>query len=291
MIARRALLHDRQGRVGAAIVGLFVLVALLAPVLAPDDPREPVGRPYAPPGAGHLLGLDDGGVDVLSQLLYGARVSLAVGLVAALVAMLVGGAVGLVAGYFGGRTDSVLMRVTDYFLVIPDIPLMIVVAALFGQSLLNVMLIIGVIYWARTARLVRAQVKSIRERAFVQRARVLGAGNARLIVRHVLPHAMPVLIANTVLMVATAILTETYISFLGLGDPAAVSWGKLIQNAVTGGAIFNDAWWSIVPPGVAVTVVVLGCTLMGHALERALNPRLAERHRAGGFRLREVPTA
>ena len=150
------------------------------------------------------------------------------------------------------------MRTTDYFLVIPDIPLMIVAAALFGRSLTNIIIIIGVIYWTTTARLIRAQVLSVRERVYVKRARALGAGNRRLIFKHILPQVAPLLVANTVLLVAYAIFAETFITFLGLGDPSVISWGRLIENAFTDDAILNDAWWAIVPPGLCVTLVVLG---------------------------------
>jgi peptide/nickel transport system permease protein len=184
------------------------------------------------------------------------------------------------------------MRITDYVLVIPDIPLMIIVAALFGRSLTNIILIIGIIYWTSTARLIRAQTKSVRERAYVTRARALGAGNQRLIGKHVLPQVMPLLIANTVLTVAIAIFAETYITFLGLGDPALISWGKLIENAFTGDAVLNDAWWAIVPPGVCVTLVILSCTMIGMAMEDALNPRLRVGHLSvRRFRLRPLKGA
>ena len=192
--------------------------------------------------------------------------------------MAIGGAVGVAAGYFGGKVDAVLMRITDYFLVIPDIPLMIVVAALFGRSLTNIILIIGAIYWTSTARLLRAQTKSVRERVYVRRARALGAGNSRLILRHVLPQVTPLLIANTVLLIAYAIFAETFITFLGLGDPSLVSWGRLIENAFNDDAILNNAWWAIIPPGLCVTLVVLGATLFGQSLEDALNPRLRVGH-------------
>jgi peptide/nickel transport system permease protein len=192
--------------------------------------------------------------------------------------MLIGVGVGVTAGYFGGKADIVLMRITDYFLVIPDVPLMIVFAAVFGRSLLNIVIIIGIIYWCSTARVLRAQVKSVRERVYVQRARSLGAGHGRLVGRHVVPQVTPLIVANVVLTVATAIFAETYISFLGLGDPTRASWGRMIENSLTGGAIFHNAWWAVIPPGLAVTVVILACTMVGQALEDALNPRLRTGH-------------
>ena len=194
---------------------------------------------------------------MLSLMIYGARVSLIVGFSAALVAMLIGGVVGILPAIFAGRTDTVLMRMTDYFLAIPDVPLMIVVAAVWGRSLRNIILIIGVIYWTTTARVVRAQVKSVRERGYIRRTRVLGASNTRLIVRHVLPQVAPLLVATSVLMVAYAIFAETAIAFLGLGDPSETSWGLLIENAFSRDAVSVGAWWAIVPPGIAVATVVV----------------------------------
>ena len=278
---------NRQALVGLGILALFVGVALVGPLFISGDPKAKVGPVFARPSWGHLLGLDGGGADMLDLLVSGARVSLLVGFAAAAVSAAIGGTVGLLSGYFGGKVDIVLMRITDYFLVIPDIPLMIVVAALFGRSLTNIILIIGVIYWTSTARLIRAQTKSVRQRVYVQRARALGAGNTRLIVRHVLPQVTPLLIANTVLLVAYSIFAETFITFLGLGDPSVISWGRLIENAFTDDALLNDAWWAIVPPGVAVTIVVLACTMTGQAMEDALNPRLRSGHLSvRRFRLR-----
>jgi peptide/nickel transport system permease protein len=237
-----------------------------------------------------LLGLDDGGVDMLTLLLWGSRVSLVVGFAATVVAMIVGGGIGLLAGYFGGKTDVVLMRVTDYFLVIPDIPLMIAAAAIWGRSLVNIILIIGLIYWTSTARLIRAQVKSVRERVYVKRARAMGASNTRLMVKHVLPQVTPLLVANTVLMMAFAIFAETAIAFLGLGDPTAISWGRLIENAFEGNAVILGAWWAVVPPGVCVAVVILACTMLGQGIEDALNPRLRVGHLSvRRFRMRPLP--
>ena len=289
-VLRQLVLGDRQAAFGSLVLAIFIALALAAPIISPYSPRGKVGPVYAPPSSEHLLGLDDGGIDMLTLLIWGARVSLLVGFAASLMAMLIGGTVGILSGYLGGRTDTVLMRITDYFLVIPDVPLMIVAAAIWGQSLLNIVIIIAVIYWTSTARLIRAQVKSVREQVYVKRARAPGAGNIRLIIKHVLPQVTPLLVANTVLTVATAIFAETYIAFLGLGDPSQISWGKLIQNSLSGGAIFSDAWWAIVPPGVCVTLVILACTMVGQSMEDALNPRLKVGHLSvHRFRLRRPP--
>jgi peptide/nickel transport system permease protein len=275
---RTALLGNRGSVVGLGVLAVFIVVAVLAPVLSPHSTTDQIGPVYAAPNGHWLLGLDDGGVDIMSQLITGARVSLEVGLAATAVAMLIGVGVGVVAGYFGGKPDIILMRITDYFLVIPDVPLMIVFAAVFGRSILNIIIIIGIIYWTSTARVLRAQVKSVRERVYVQRARSLGAGHWRLIWHHVLPQVTPLIVANVVLTVATAVFAETYISFLGLGDPTVPSWGRMIQNSLAGGAIFHNAWWAVIPPGLAVTVVILACTMVGQALEDSLNPRLRSGH-------------
>ena len=268
---------------------LFVVIAIAAPWIEPYSTTQQVGPVYGSPNARHLLGLDDGGIDMLSEVIAGARVSMIVGFASALVAMLIGGSFGLLSGYFGGKTDVFLMRITDYFLVIPDVPLMIVAAAVFGRSLLNIIIIIGIIYWTSTARLIRAQVKSVRERVYVKRARALGGGHSRLLWKHITPQVAPLLVANTVLTIATAIFAETYISFLGLGDPSEISWGRLIQNSLTGGAVFHKAWWAIIPPGLCVTVVILAATMVGTAMEDALNPRLRVGHLSvRRFRLRPL---
>jgi peptide/nickel transport system permease protein len=275
---KTAILSEPQALVGLAIVGAFVLIALVAPLFLSGDPKAKVGPIFEPPSTAHPLGLDGGGADMIRLLIAGTRVSLLVGFCAAIVSAVIGGTVGLLSGFFGGKTDVVLMRMTDYVLVIPDIPLMIVAAALFGRSLTNIIIIIGVIYWTTTARLIRAQVKSVRERVYVKRARALGAGNNRLIFKHILPQVAPLLIANTVLLVAYAIFAETFITFLGLGDPSVISWGRLIENAFQDDAILNNAWWAIVPPGVCVALVVLGATIFGQSLEDGLNPRLRVGH-------------
>ena len=285
----RIIREQPQAMAGLVVLVVTIAIALLAPYIAPYSAHAKVGPVYQAPSGKHLLGLDDGGVDMLTLLLWGSRVSLVVGFAATVVAMIVGGGIGLLAGFFGGKTDVALMRITDYFLVIPDIPLMIAAAAIWGRSLVNIILIIGLIYWTSTARLIRAQVKSVRERVYVKRARALGAGHARIVFRHVLPQVAPLLIANTVLTIAVAIFDETALSFLGLGDPSRISLGKVIENAFQRAAISTGAWWAIVPPGALVAVIILSCSLVGGAIEDALNPRLRVAHlSARSFRLRPL---
>jgi peptide/nickel transport system permease protein len=275
---------------GLVVLALVVLVAVLAPVIAPYGEREKVGDSFEAPSWAHPFGLDDGGIDMLTLILYGARVSLIVGFAAAVVAMVIGGLVGLLAGYFGGKLDAILNSLTNYVYAIPDIPLILVVAAIWGRSLTNIIVIIGVIYWASTARLVRSEVKSVRERVYVKRARALGSGNRRIVLRHILPQVAPLLVALTVLQMAYAIFAETAIAFLGLGDPSLTSWGKLIENGFEANAITVGAWWALVPPGVAVVIVVLACTMLGRAIEDALNPRLRVGHLSvRRFRMRPLP--
>jgi len=286
---REVMLGQKVAVVGAVVLLFFIVIAVIGPWIEPYSTTTQVGKVYASPNGKHVLGLDDGGIDMLSEVIQGARVSMIVGFAGAAVAMLIGGGVGLLSGYFGGKTDIALMRITDYFLVIPDVPLMIVAAAVFGRSLLNVILIIGVIYWTSTARLIRAQVKSVRERVYVKRARALGGGHGRLLWKHITPQVAPLLVANTVLTIAIAVFAETYIAFLGLEDPSTISWGKLIQNSLSGGAIFHKAWWAIIPPGLCVTIVILAATMMGQAMEDALNPRLRVGHLSvRRFRLRPL---
>lgn len=288
-LIRSKVLRQPQTIAGLTILALFVLIAVLSPVLAPN-PKAQVGAVFEAPGGAHLLGTDGGGADMVKLLVSGARVSLIIGFAAAVVSAFIGGSIGLFSGFFGGKLDTILMRFTDYVIVIPDVPLMIVAAALFGRSLTNIVLIIAVIYWTTTARLIRSQVKSVRERVYVKRSRALGAGNTRLIAKHVLPQVAPLLIANTVLLVATAIFAETFITFLGLGDPSVISWGRLIENAFTDDALLNNAWWAIVPPGVCVSIVVLACTMVGQSVEDSMNPRLSVGHLSvRRFSLRPVP--
>jgi peptide/nickel transport system permease protein len=270
----RVVSESTQAKVGLIILLAFIAIAIAAPWIMPYDVTTQVGGVYEAPSVNHPLGLDDGGIDMVSLLIQGGRTSLVVGFSAALVAMVIGGGVGIIAGYFGGWRDGVLMRITDYFLVIPDLPLAIIVASVWGATLPHVILVIALLLWTSTARLVRAEVKSVRERAYVKRARSLGARDVRIVSRHVLPQIAPLLIANTVLTVAGAVFLETALAFLGLGDPHSITWGKIIELAFLRAAVSSGAWWAVVPAGVCVALLIMGCFLLGQAIEDALNPRL-----------------
>jgi peptide/nickel transport system permease protein len=285
----RTLRERPAAVIGTTTLGVIILMAVLAPWIAPYGLHEQVGPPFGAPSWQHLLGLDDGGIDMVTNLMWATRTSLVVGFAATFVSMVIGGTIGVVSGYAGGGTDTVLMRITDYFLVIPDVPLMIVVAAIWGPSLFHIIIVIGILLWTSTARVIRAQVKSVRERVYVKRARALGARHTRVVMRHIVPQIAPLLVANTVLTVAVAVFDETALSFLGLGDPNQVSLGKLIENAFNRAAISAGAWWAIVPPGVLVALIILACSLIGGSLEDALNPRLRVAHLgARTFKLRPL---
>jgi peptide/nickel transport system permease protein len=276
----RTFRKSKMGMAGLIILVFFALVAVLAPVLADPsglDPTVAEGPILAPPSLEYPLGTDDLGRSVLTLTIWGSRISLLVGLMATVVSMVVGSAVGIVAGYRGGLWDRILMRLTDWFLVIPWLALAITLAAIFGQSLFVIVMVIGLTSWAGTARLVRSQTLSIKERPFVERARGLGAGNWQLVRRHVLPNVFPVIFANTILTVALSILSETTLSFLGLGDPLRVSWGAILEIAFEAGASTLGAWWWLGAPGVCIVLVVLAFTMCGYALDEVVNPRLRRR--------------
>jgi peptide/nickel transport system permease protein len=269
-----------------AIIGLLMLsfvifIALFAPLIAPYDPKVRVDvEPediLAPPDSAHLLGRDDAGKDVLSLLIYGARVSLVVGFVSSFFSMFIGTTVGLIAGYYGGRVSNTLMRFTDFLMVIPDLPLMLVIISVWGRGLWKIILVISVLYWTYTARLVRSQVITVKERQFILRARALGASNFRIIMQHIFPQVIPLIIAQGVLDISSSIIAESTLSFLGLGDPTLISWGMMLNFAFER-AVSRMAWWFLLPPGFAIVWVSLSIILIGNALEEIVNPRLKTHH-------------
>jgi len=265
--------------IGLAVLTFFALVAIASPILVSPEDLDPALAnlpPHAPPSAQAWLGTDNFGRSVLDLLIAGTRVSLLVGITAALGAMLIGAVVGIASGYFGGsKIDTVLNALTNWFLVIPWLALAIVLSAILGSNLKNVIIVIAITSWATTARLVRAQALSVSERSYIERSRALGATNWHTVTRHVLPNVFPVLFANTILMVGLAILAETTLAILGLS--AGTSWGRIIESAFTGGAMTAGWWWWLIPPGICIVLVTLAFTMIGFALDEILSPRLRGR--------------
>ena len=285
----RSFRRSRMGLVGLFMLLTVVLMAVFAPIIAPYDPKEVVRVTiddiYAAPSATHWLGTDDAGRDVLSNFIYGSRVSLIVGFFASFISIFIGSFVGIVAGFYGGRAENLLMRFTDIMLVIPDLPLAVVIVALTKPSLWNIIFVIGLLGWTGSARLVRSQTLAVKQRKFVLRARSIGAGNAHIIRYHIFPMVLPLIVVNTVLVISLAILNESTLSFLGLSDPTALSWGQMLNFAFTRGAMSARAWWALVMPGLGIVWAVLACTLLGQGLEQVLNPRLETHHLAVGAQM------
>jgi peptide/nickel transport system permease protein len=278
-----------QGVFGLLILLFFLLVALFAPFLANHvylDAAHPVGMPFAHPAPSYyrFFGTDEVGLSVLAEFVWSARISLAVGLAAAAISAVIGALVGVAAGFYGGWKGEVSMRATDFFLVLPWLPLAMVLASAWGRSYAMLILIIGITSWPSTARVVRSETLRVRELQFIERAKAIGSGNVHTMTKHVLPNVLPLIFANTVLVVAIAILAETTLSFLGLGDPLNFSWGTMLRNAWTSGGAGLPAWWYILPPGVAIVLVVLGFTFVGRAFDAVLDPKLRKREAAGGER-------
>jgi len=266
-----------------AILLVFAVMAIAAPLIADragldTAASRAAGVPqWASPSEYGPLGTDYLRRSVWTQFVWGSRISLFVGLAATVVTITLGSVVGVLSGFVGGRVDGILMRVTEWFLVIPFLPLAIVLASVLGRSVWNIIFVIGVTSWPSTARLVRAQVLTVKQRLFVDRARSLGASGGHVVFRHILPNVSGLILANATLAVPISILTETTLSFLGLGDPSRPSWGKTLVEAFDNSALTRNAWWYFVPPGVGILLVVLAFTLIGQTLERIADPRLGGR--------------
>lgn len=268
---------DRGGLLGLILLAAVVTLALLAPLLTDSsglDVTTATGLPLHAPDTQFPLGTDESGRSVFLLTWWGARVSLLVGLSAAVLSMVIGTVVGVLAAHFGGWTSTWLMRVTDFFLVLPSLVLAIALSTVLTRGLATIVLAIGVTAWPTTARLVRAQTLTVEARPYIERAKALGGGHRHIMSRHVLPAVFPLVLANTTLSVSSAIIAESTLSFLGLGDPSVVSWGAMLKSAMDTGAVTGGAWWYLLPPGVGIVVVVLCFTLCGRALEVVFNPRL-----------------
>lgn len=277
----REFAHQRAGMVGLVFLAVIVGLALLAPVLAPSwmlDVTRVIDNPrFAPPSWAHPLGTDHQGRELWVRMLWGARVSLLVAFAATAMSMILGTIVGLAAGHFTGWTGGLLMRVIDFFLVLPSLILAIVLASVLSRGVWTIVIAIGLTSWAGTARVVRSQTLSVESRDYVERSRVLGAGHWHIIVKHLLPAVLPLVLANTTLTVGSAIISESTLAFLGLGDTTLQSWGSILKNAMDVSAATSGYWWYVLVPGVAIVLVVLSFTLMGRAVENITNPTLRSR--------------
>jgi peptide/nickel transport system permease protein len=288
----RRYLSRRDGAIGLLVLVVFAVLALLPELFVGplETATRATGHALEPPSGAHLFGTDDLGRDMLNRTVHGARISMTIGLLATLITVVVGTLVGIVSGYVGGRVDGVLMRISDFFLVLPTFVLAIILApviieligvenSIFGirATLMVIIVVIGLTSWATTARIIRSQVLSLKGRMFVDRARVIGAGPGRIMVRHILPNVMNLIVAQAVLTFAVAVFTETTLSFIGLGDPFQPSWGEILNAAESTGAPGLGAWWYIAPPAASVVLVVLAFTLVGNALDDLLNPKSAGR--------------
>lgn len=255
---------------------LFILcLALFAPWLAPYDPYERIGPPFQKPSPQHPLGTNDIGQDILSEIIWGTRVSLTIGFFAAAITLFLGTFIGIISGYYRKWLDPLFMRLADIVLVIPFLPLVILLAAYLGPRMSNIVIMIGLLSWAGPARVIRSQVLSLREYGYVQAARSLGGTDARIMFRHILPGVLPMALAQFIRAVSSAILIESSLAFLGLGDPTAKSWGMVLYYAQARGAFLTGAWpWWILPPGLLITLTVLAFAMIGYSLEEVVNPRL-----------------
>ncbi len=262
---------------GLILLAVTVVMALLLPVISDEgglDVTKADGGALRPPSGQYWLGTDIDGRSVLLMTLWGARISLLVGFSATVLSVLIGTLIGITAAHFGGWVSTILLRFTDFFLVLPSLVLAIALSAVLPQGVTTVIVAIGLTSWPGTARLVRAQTLTIESRPYIERARALGGGHLHVVGKHVLPGVAPLVLANTTLVVGNAVIADATLAFLGVGDPNAVSWGAMLETALNNGAVTRGAWWNLLPPGIAIVLVVLCFTLVGRGLETVLNPRL-----------------
>ena len=262
------------GSVGLGILAVFVIVAVLAPYIAPYNPHQ-MSRPMEHPSSRHLLGTNDIGNDILSEIIYGTRVSLFIAFVVSAISMLVGTSLGLIAGYFD-KLGFVIMRVVDIFLTIPRLPLIIVIAASMRPSIWNLIAIFLIFGWTMTARIIRSEVLTLRSRYYIDATKMIGGSDWYILWRHILPNVIPLVVVQFIMEAIHVIFTEAGLSFLGLGDPVARSWGMVLHYAFECPIIYvSDVWmWWMLPPGLCIVLTVLGLTFVGYALEETLNPKL-----------------
>lgn len=278
----RIVTRDPLAKVGIILLFIFIFMAIFAPYIAPYSPFDHLSLPdgklarLLPPSSQFWLGTTSHGSDVLSQTIMGSRLAILVGLLSTLLIALIGTNIGLISGYFGGKIDNLLMRLTDIAYGIPFLPFAIILVSFLGVGTKSVIAAISLLLWRTSARVIRSQVLSLKERPFVWAARSAGASHWRILYYHIAPNVLPLTFLYLALGVGWAIITEASVSFLGLGDPAVVSWGQMLYYAFTMGAM-RRAWWWVLPPGICIALIILACFLVGRAFEEIANPRLRER--------------
>jgi peptide/nickel transport system permease protein len=271
-----------MGQAGVIILVGFILMGLFAPVLAPYDPGEKLRDDkgslmrYEEPSAEHPFGTTRLGRDVLSRTIFGTRIALIVGFLGAFISVFIGTNIGLISGFYGGWIDDILMRITDIVYGVPFLPFIIVLVVILGPGLFNVIIAISLVQWRSTARVIRSQVLSIKERPYIEAADAAGASNYRILYRHILPNVLPLVFLYTAFSVGWAVIAEASIAFLGFGDPLSVSWGKMLFTVYNAGAI-REAWWWVLPPGIAINLLVISVFLIGRTYEKVTNPEIQER--------------
>ena len=289
----RQVLARRTGLIGLLILVVFAVLAIVPDLLVGplQTAVSATGGRLQAPTAAHLLGTDEVGRDMLNLTVHGTRIAMVIGLLATVITVFLGGLIGVISGYVGGWLDTILMRISDFFLVLPTFVLALILTSMIREilgtgareffgirfGLIAIVIVIGITSWSSTARIIRSQTLSLKERAFVDRARVIGAGNLHIMARHILPNVVNLIVANAVLVFAGAVLTETTLSFIGLGDPFQPSWGQILNAAETAGAAGLGAWWYFLPAGTCIVLVVLAFTMVGTAIDDVLNPRQRSR--------------
>lgn len=278
----KILTKNKAGLVGLIIFTIFLIIAIFASFIAPYDPMEMnfdangAIKRLQPPSTSHLLGTTWMGRDVFSQMIMGSRIAMIVGILSAICVVFVGTNIGLVAGYHGGKVDNVIMRIVDIIYGIPFLPFALILVAVLGPGIKNIILAIVLITWRNSSRVIRSQVLTLKNRTFIEAARLTGASDFRILYKHIAPNVLPLSLVYVALSMASAIMTEASLSFLGFGDPTVSSWGKILYSCYSSQAMFK-AWWWMLPPGIAITLLVLSGFLMSKAFEEVANPKLRER--------------
>jgi len=271
------LINHRMGKVGVWVIIFFLFIAFAAPLLRTVNPHQSGNATeiLIPPDGQFWFGTDDLGRDVWSQVIYGSRISLLIGFISALATIVTGTLVGIIAGFYGGIIEEVLMRIVDFFMMLPALPLMIVLAAVLGPSIWNIIFVVSLISWPTTARVVRSQILSLKERPFIEASRCIGASNSLLMFGEIFPNVVPILFAEAVIMITEAIYAEAVLSFLGLGDPVRMSWGSMLHFAFDSGVMARAPWW-VLPPILSIILLIVGFSFLGTAVSDVLKPGYKE---------------